>query len=188
MTSAKGWRKRRHWVHRKMVLKLWLFTFFLWEGVAILQSCTHCQMSLMIEKHNLYIYINAPQPNHIQDCASFCCWLSFIFMTSTVYHHLRFVWFISPPQYIVCTCILTVWVFIRQPVVLVGVDFRRKGPSVALLFSWIAVNILTLVGVAHLELGILPHAFPASVVRSGGVAGQRGWEYFALDYVLPLKP
>lgn len=136
----------------------------------------------------IYIYINAPQPSHIQDCASSCCWLSFIFMTSTVYHHLRFVWFISPPQYIVCTCILTVWVFIRQPVVLVGVDFRVKGPSVALLFSWIAVNILTLVGVAHLELGILPHAFPASVVRSGGVVGQRGREYFALDYVLPLKP
>lgn len=37
------------------------------------------------------IYINAPQPSHVQDCASSCCWLSFIFMTSTVYHHLRFV-------------------------------------------------------------------------------------------------
>lgn len=80
MTSAKGWRKRRHWVHRKMVLKLWLFTFFLWEGVAILQSCTHCQMSLMIEKHNLYIYIYKRSTTQPHSRLCFLLLLAFIYI------------------------------------------------------------------------------------------------------------
>lgn len=72
----------------------------------------------------------------------------------------------------ICGCILTVCVFIRQPVVLVAVDFKAGVPSVALLLSRVAVDILTLIGIAHLELVSRPHARTAPVGWSEMDEGQ----------------
>lgn len=138
-------------------------------------------MSATITKHNLCI--NAVQPSHIQD---------FLFLALIYIYDFHSISSLKVGPYLHpstshATCILTVWVFIRQPVVLVGVDLRVKRPSVALLFPRVTVNILTLVGVAHLELGIRPHALPASIVWSGRVAGSERTGIF-LSYFSPLKP
>lgn len=47
--------------------------------------------------------------------------------------------------------------------VLVAVDIIARVPSVALLLSRVTIDILTLVGIAHLELISRPHAGTASV-------------------------
>lgn len=97
-------------------------------------------------------------------------WLSFIFTTSTVYHHLEAAIFALTASFcaqlftkLLHPLLLTVWVFIRQPVVLVAVDIIARVPSVALLLSRVTIDILTLVGIAHLELISRPHAGTASV-------------------------
>lgn len=62
--------------------------------------------------------------------------------------------------------------------VLVAVEFKARVPSVALLLSRVAVDILALDGVAHLELVSCPHAGAASVGWSERVAGQRHMHFF----------
>lgn len=74
-----------------------------------------------------------------------------------------------------CGRTLTVWVFIRQPVVLVAMQLVVRVPGVALVLSRVAVDVLALVPVAHLELVRGSHAGPASVGRSGEDA-ERGRE------------
>lgn len=64
-----------------------------------------------------------------------------------------------------CRCLLTVWVFIRQPVV--AMEIKARVSSVALLLSWVAVDVLTLLGVAHLELLHGAHTGAPSVGWSG---------------------
>lgn len=66
-----------------------------------------------------------------------------------------------------CGRTLTVWVFIRQQVVLVAMQLVVRVPGVALVLSRVAVDVLALVPVAHLELIRGSHAGPASVGRSG---------------------
>lgn len=58
--------------------------------------------------------------------------------------------------------ILTVWVFVRQPVVLVAV-FKARVPGVALLLSWVTVDVLAFIGVAYLKLVSCPDAGTAPV-------------------------
>lgn len=74
-----------------------------------------------------------------------------------------------------CGRTLTVWVFIRQPVVLVAMQLVVRVPGVALVLSRVAVDVLALVPAAHLELVRGSHAGPASVGRSGEDA-ERGRE------------
>lgn len=66
-----------------------------------------------------------------------------------------------------CGRTLTVWVFIRQQVVLVAMQLVVRVPGAALVLSRVAVDVLALVPVAHLELIRGSHAGPAAVGRSG---------------------
>lgn len=79
-----------------------------------------------------------------------------------------------------CGWTLTVWVFIRQPVVLVAMQLVVRVPGMALVLSRVAVDILALFPVAHLELISRSHTGAASVGWSEKVAEQK-WK--ALFYI-----
>lgn len=94
---------------------------------------------------------------------------------STEHHHLGLFFSDSICIYICvgssfCRCTLTVWVFIRQPVVVVAMQLSVRFPSMALLLSWVTVDILTLIGVAHLELISCSHTGTTSIGWSEKVA------------------
>lgn len=72
-----------------------------------------------------------------------------------------------------CGWTLTVWVFIRQPVVLVAMQLIVRVPGMALVLSRVAVDILALFPVAHLELISRSHTGAASVGWSEKVAEQK---------------
>lgn len=74
---------------------------------------------------------------------------------------------VTPRRSLPAAVTLTVWVFIRQPVVLVAMQLVVRVPGVALVLSRVAVDVLALVPVAHLELVRGSHAGPALVGRSG---------------------
>lgn len=155
--------------------------------------CTHTlqdsQMSMTITEQDLYIKKPAKTQPHSGIMSLLPVFGSDLYLQLTQYKshaqagisaliasfwvHLSTQW-LNPS---ICQCILTVWVFIRQPVVLVAVEFIARVQSVALLLSWITVDILTLVGVAHLELVNRPHTGAASVGWSGRAAEQKTYEY-----------
>lgn len=70
-------------------------------------------------------------------------------------------------------CALTVGVFVRQPVVLVAMQLKVGLPSAALLLPRVVVDVLALVGVAHLELIGGSHTGAPSVGWSEKVGAQR---------------
>lgn len=72
-----------------------------------------------------------------------------------------------------CGWTLTVWVFIRQPVVLVAMQLIVRVPGMALVLSRVAVDVLALLPVAHLELISRSHTGAASVGWSEKVAEQK---------------
>lgn len=57
--------------------------------------------------------------------------------------------------------------FIRQPVVYVAMEIKARVPGVALFFSRVAVDVLALLAVAHLELVRGAHTGAPSVGWSG---------------------
>lgn len=54
---------------------------------------------------------------------------------------------------------------------LVAVEFKARVPNTALLLSYVTVDVLTFIGVAHLELVSCPHTCAASVGWSERDAG-----------------
>lgn len=178
MTSAIGWRGRRQQVGRRVFLRrLQRDGVFLWEGVVVAQSCTQQggHMIMTVTEHNLYI-----KPDRNQEWC--VCFLFLAFVRIYNFHNvssLHFLIFrlpyfwqplfvpISPANYVIpppsAGCTLTVRVFIRQPVVLVAVDFKARVQSVALLLPRVTVDVFALVGVAHPELIWRPQAVAASV-------------------------
>lgn len=65
---------------------------------------------------------------------------------------------------------------------LVAVEFKARVPGVALLLSRVAVDVLALVRVAHLELISGPHAGAASVGWSEEITGQRQSRVSLLEF------
>lgn len=63
---------------------------------------------------------------------------------------------------ILSVCVLTLRVFMRHPVVTVALEFKARVPSATLLLPCVAVDILTFIGVAHLELVRFPRTRASS--------------------------
>lgn len=83
-------------------------------------------------------------------------------------------------------CALTVGVFVRQPVVLVAMQLQIGLPGAALLLPRVVVDVLALIGVAHLELIGGSHAGAPPVGWSEKVGAQRTHQSF-VQSVAPVS-